>query len=202
MGIATLTQTTSGGVAISGDVEVVQPTHDDLNANANIQIADTDVSVTNRVAIRAETIMVAVAPVVTVGAYAAGDCVGGEMVFANFVRVAGDGGILKNVLIVDDAGQEGTMELWLFDRTFTDPGDNAPWVATEDDLHNLIAILSTSYEGVWYDAGGGKSVCDMEVSRAFILNGTSIFGQLVTRTIITEAAVDDIRVILEALRNN
>ena len=197
-----LTQATMSGTAISGDVEVVQPTHDDLNANANMQIADTDVSATNRVPVRAETITVAVAPAVTAGAYAADDCVGAEMEFANFVQTAGDGGILKNALIVDDAGQEGSMELWLFDRTFTSPGDNAAWVATEDDLHNLIAILSTSYEGVWYDAGGGKSVCDMEVSRAFILNGTSIFGQLVTRTIITEAAIDDIRVILEALRNN
>ena len=202
MGNPTLTQSTNGGIAISGDVEVVQPTHDDLNANANMQIADTDVSATNRVPVRAETITVAVAPAVTAGAYAAGDCVGAEMEFANFVQTAGDGGILKNALIVDDAGEEGSMELWLFDRTFTDPGDNAPWVATEDDLHNLICILSSATDGAWYDAGGTKSVCDIEASRAFILNGTSIFGQLVTREIITLVAVDDIRVILGALRNN
>ena len=31
-------------VTPSGDVEVVQPNHDDLNANANIQVGDTDVS--------------------------------------------------------------------------------------------------------------------------------------------------------------
>ena len=73
MGNPTLTQSTNGGIAISGDVEVVQPTHNDLNANANMQIADTDVSATNRVPIRAETITVAVAPAVTAGAYAAGD---------------------------------------------------------------------------------------------------------------------------------
>jgi len=37
------------GVTIAGDVEVIQPIHDDLNANANIQVADTDVSATNPV---------------------------------------------------------------------------------------------------------------------------------------------------------
>jgi len=37
------------GVTIAGDVEVIQPIHDDLNANANIQVADTDVGPANPV---------------------------------------------------------------------------------------------------------------------------------------------------------
>ena len=39
----------AGGVPVAGTVEVIQDTHNDLNANANIQINDTDVSDTNPV---------------------------------------------------------------------------------------------------------------------------------------------------------
>jgi len=35
--------------SIAGDVEVVQPTHDDLNANANLQVGDADVAAANPV---------------------------------------------------------------------------------------------------------------------------------------------------------
>ena len=39
----------AGGIPIAQPVEVIQDTHDDLNANANIQIDDTDVSDANAV---------------------------------------------------------------------------------------------------------------------------------------------------------
>lgn len=42
-GSAALIDDVTVNVALSGDTEVVQPTHDDLNANANLQVADTDV---------------------------------------------------------------------------------------------------------------------------------------------------------------
>lgn len=136
-------------------------------------------------------------PTVTVGAYAAGDCVGGVLEFADAARTAGIGGVVKNMTLVDDNGQDAAMELWLFDQTFTSPGDNAAWVATEAELHNLVAILN-SVDGSWF-ATGTPSVNEVEVSQQYTCVGTSLFGQLVTRGTPTFAATDDISVIIGLL---
>ena len=138
-------------------------------------------------------------PTVTAGAYSIGDCVGGVLTFANAARAAGYGGVIKNLTLVDDAGQDGQMELWLFDQTFTAPGDNAAWAATEADLHNLVAII-TSVDGAWF-ATGTPSVNVVEVSQQYTCVATSLFGQLVTRTSVTFAATDDISVKLGLLQD-
>jgi len=130
-------------------------------------------------------------PTVTAGAYAANDAVGGLLTFAN-AAVSGEGGVVKNVLIIDDAGQDAEMELWLFRETFTNMADNAPWAPSEADLRKLVAIISTA-DGAWF-AAGTPSVARIEVSQEVKLVGTSLFGQLVTRDTPTFAATDDVSV--------
>ncbi len=56
-------------------------------------------------------------PTITAGAYSAGDNVGGLLEFTNAALVAGEGGVIKQVEIIDDAGQEVELELWLFDHS-------------------------------------------------------------------------------------
>ena len=52
-------------------------------------------------------ISISVTPTVTAaGAYAAKDAVGGEMTFANAVRVAGGSGIINSVTIADNDGEK------------------------------------------------------------------------------------------------
>ena len=133
-------------------------------------------------------------PTVTAGAYTAGDVVGGLFTFANAARVSGYGGVLKNVLIVDDAGQDAELELWLFNQTFTAIADNGAWAPAEADLENLIMVVSTEDSGQGWLAAGTPSACDIEVSRRYTLTGTSLFGQLVTRGTPTFAATDDVTV--------
>ena len=129
-------------------------------------------------------------PTITAGAYSAGDAVGGLLTFANAARTSGGGGFVKNVLLVDDAGQDAQLELWLFDQTFTAIADNAAWAPTEADLENLIAIVST-VDGTWR-AAGTPSAISVEASLRYDLTGTSLFGQLVTRGTPTFAATDDV----------
>lgn len=87
---------------------------------------------------------IAQTPTVTAGAYSAGDAVGGLLTFANAARASGGGGVVKGVVIVDDAGQDAELELWLFDRTFTAMVDNAAWAPSEANLENLLAVISTA----------------------------------------------------------
>jgi hypothetical protein len=133
-------------------------------------------------------------PTVTAGAYSAGDAVGGLLTFANAARVSGGGGVIKSVVIIDDAGQDAELELWLFDRTFTAMADNAAWAPSEADLENLVGVISTADSARGWMAAGTPSVITIDVATRFDLNGTSLFGQLVTRGTPTFAATDDVTV--------
>jgi len=146
-----------------------------------------------------ESIPISQTPTVTAGAYAANDAVGGLLTFALAARESGGGGVIKNVAIIDDAGQDAALELWLFKETFTAMDDNAAWAPSEADLRKFVAIVPTS-DGTW-KAAGTPSVCDIEASKNYNLTGTSLFGQLVTRGTPTFDATDDVTVIMNLLQD-
>ena len=145
-----------------------------------------------------DTIMVT--PAVTAGAYAAGDVVGGRLTFANAARAAGLGGAILNVTIVDDAGQDSEMELWVFNSDPTAIADNAAFVPAEADLHTLAGIFSTT-DSTWRAAGTPSACHIVQATRYDPSAGTSIFAYLVDRTGGTLVAVDDITVILHVLQD-
>ena len=147
----------------------------------------------------ASGITISQTPTITAGAYAANDAVGGLLTFANAGRASAEGSILIDVLIIDDAGQDAELELWLFDRTFTAIADNAAWAPTEADLENCIAVISTV--GSTWRAAGTPSVINIECTRRIDITGTSLFGQLVTRGAPTYAATDDLTVKIKLLQD-
>ena len=147
--------------------------------------------------IESSGITISQTPTVTAGAYIAGDAVGGLLTFANAARVAGGGGVIKDVIILDDNGQDAEMELWLFNATFTAMADNAPWAPSEADLRKLVAVARTN-DGNWLDAGT-PSACVVEVSQRYDCVGTSLFGQLANRGTPTFANTDDVTVIIGLL---
>ena len=114
------------------------------------------------------------------------------MTFANAARIAGGGGVIKDMLIVDDAGQDAELELWLFDRTFTAIADNAAWAPSEADLENLITVITTA--DIDYLAAGTPSAIPVEVAKRYDCVGVDLFGQLVTRGTPTYVATDDLTV--------
>lgn len=138
-------------------------------------------------------------PTVTAGAYSASDAVGGLLTFANAALVSGGGGVIKDLLILDDAGQDAELELWLFNATFTAMVDNAAWAPSEADLRKLVGIVTTA-DGAWFPAGT-PSAARVEASQRYDLVGTSLFGQLVTRGIPTYVATDDVTVIIGLLQD-
>jgi hypothetical protein len=139
-----------------------------------------------------EGITISQTPTVTAGVYSANDAVGGLLTFASAARVSGGGGIIKQVVLLDDAGQDAAMELWLFNSTFTAMADNAAWAPSEADLRKLIAIVSTA-DGAYF-AAGTPSAARVVVDQRYDLTGTSMFGQLVTRGTPTFVATDDVTV--------
>jgi len=164
-----------------------------LGANSGVDIGDVDIV--------AAGATIAQTPTVTAGAYSANDAVGGLLTFANAARSSGSGGVIMTVTIIDDAGQDAELELWLFDRTFTAMSDNAAWAPSEADLENLVGVLSTEDSDQGYLAAGTPSAVTINQAMRYDLNGTSLFGQLVTRGTPTFAATDDVTVKLGLLQD-
>ena len=140
-------------------------------------------------------------PTITAGAYSAGDNVGDLLTFANAALIAGGGGVIKQVEIIDDAGQDAKLELWLFDQTFTPGNDNDAWSAVEAELHNEVTIISTEDSTRGYLSAGTPSVCSIEVARRYDCIGTSLFGRLVTRGTPTFVATDDLTIKISLLQD-
>lgn len=158
-----------------------------------------DIGAVGALAVSTEGITIQQTPTVTAGAYVANDAVGGLLTFANAARAAGGGGVIKDLIILDDAGQDAKMELWLFSQTFVAMVDNAPWAPSEADLRYLIAIITTD-DGAWFSAGT-PSAALVEVSQRYDAVGTSLFGQLVTRGTPTFANTDDVTAIIGLLQD-
>ena len=143
---------------------------------------------------------VALIPAISAAAiYHAGDAVGGLLTFANSARVAGSGGVIKSVLLVDDSGTDVALELWLFNVMFGAIADHAAWAPVEADLEKLIGVIYST-DGTWA-AAGTPSANTIEASIRYDLVGTSMFGQLVTRGTPTFAAVDDVTVKVQLLQD-
>ncbi len=172
------TITVTGPVTVVGAVAVTSIAPGDNNIG-NVDIVTVPSTEQHLGQVGSESVSPIANPVSDTNIYAAGDCIGGVLEFADCARVAGYGGVIKNLLIIDDAGQDAQMELWLFDQAITEIGDNDPWVCTEAELHNLVAIINT-VDGSWF-ATGTPSVSRVEASQQYTCVGVSLFGQLVNR---------------------
>ena len=170
----------------------------DLDVEYEIRLVDNGDD-TFSLAVASQGASISLTPTITDGAYAANDAVGGLLTFADAATVIGGGGVIKDLKIIDDAGQDAELELWLFNATFTAMADNDPWDPSQADLRKLVAIISTA-SGSWF-AAGTESAAEIEVSKRYDLVGTSLFGQLVNRGTPTFVTVDDVTVILGLLKD-
>lgn len=139
-------------------------------------------------------------------AYTAGDAVGGLLTFSSAVRASGGTCYLESATVLDKAKQTAAgLELWLFDRTFTNTADNAAFDVSDSDLANCLGMIE-------FAAGDGASTSTTATLYTWpqsvgigpyplVLNGTDLFGQLVTRGTPTFASTSDI-VISLMLRQN
>ncbi len=159
----------------------------------------TDTSATNPLPVSLPSIVrVTQTPTVsTTPAYTAKDAVGGLLTFANAVRASGGSGQLLTVTVIDNSQQRPSLELVLFDRTFTASTDNAIFAPSDADLANCIGVVAIN---AWSDFSTNSIATVSAVGLGFVLNGTSLFGQLVTRGTPTFVATTDIIVAVDILQ--
>ena len=137
-----------------------------------------------------------VTPVITAGEYASLDAVGPKLTFAGAASPYNGSGRVRKVIIIDDAEQKDTLDLFLFRSTQSVIADNAAYAITDADMQlclGAITIPDTAYV-----SGSGNAIAWVDVDFPYQLatGATSLFGQLRVTGTPTFAAVDDITVIL------
>lgn len=148
----------------SGVVEVIQDTHDDLNANVNIQISDTDVSGSNPIPIIGQTKSINAFTQITTNL----DNQSNQYIGT----IDTEGGDwhewVAYIEIVQGASDESTKSFFLY------------WAETYEALGtpaNCVTILSTceqSYECELVDASGGATTRVYRTS-VYTTKGTNIY---------------------------
>lgn len=134
----------------------------------------------------------------TTPAYTAKDAVGGLLTFANAARTSGGTIIIESVAVIDNSQQMPALDLVLFDRTFSASTDNAAFDPTDADLANVIGVIPIAS---WADFNDNSVATRYGLGLAAKLDGTSLFGQLVTRSTPTFVATTDITVIVTVIQD-
>ena len=132
-------------------------------------------------------------PVITAGAYAANDAIGGLLEFADAARSPGSHLTIRSIVVVDNAKQAGEIDLVFFRETFTAIADNAPFDPSDADMAKYVGhikIRSSDYAD--FVDNGGATRDNLGLSISLVAAGTSLFAQAVIRGIETYAATDDL----------
>ena len=139
------------------------------------------------------------------GLYAAGDALGGLLTFANAARVAGGGGTITKVVILDEDQELAPIDVVFFDQTFGATADNAPFDPSDADLANCIGyvdVAATDYADFVDNSVAAKaSGLRMPFDYDLVAAGTSLFAQMVVRSTPTYTAVDDITIKITVRRS-
>lgn len=170
-----------------------------------VGIDQTTPGTTNSVAAGGYTTLVQSTVVMTnAGAYATGDYMGTTTTpqsFASAVRVSGGTGIIKSILISDKITNTNVaMELWILDRTFVAPADNAAWDLSDANMLFVQAVIPISTAN-WYASSAGQVYCDGTLSYPIKSNGTTLFYALVSRGTTPAFTSSDLTITLGILQD-
>lgn len=182
---------TTGDVGVMA-LGVQQTTLAALAANGDYVPAQMDALGAQYVVSEERLFTITVSPTVTNGAYSAGDVVGGLLTFANAARISGGAIVVESLVIMcKTPALANSLELWLWDRTFTNVADNGAVSYSDADAANCIGVIAC---GAFVDNALNSISTRMGIGLAAVLNGTDLFGQLVTRNGPTLTSTSDIQV--------
>lgn len=204
-GTATPIVATDNVTADSSQVQIVQPakvvagvlTRTPLPALGTAGTASADVITVQGIAsmtpftMGGKQVNIAVTPTCSTSpAYTAGDAIGGLLTFANAARVSGGSGLVQAVTVMcKTPALIPALELVLFNQTFTAVADNAAFNPSDADMANCIGVIPIS---AWADYSLNSIATRFGLAFPFLLTGTSLFGQMVTRSAITLVSTTDL----------
>lgn len=201
--------TAAGQVAIVNAIEAIEipaPVGGSLEATQQ-DVLSTLVDIrddTDPAPVVGRSAVVPATPTVSTSAYAAGDCIGGKMTFANMARLAGLTGLVQTAMIQCKSAQTFAADLIIF---HTDPAattftDNAAIAVNAADF-DKIALRIPFVAGDWSNVGT-PSVAEVSAQGKLYkaaTGETSLYGVLVSRGTPTLASTSDLKVVLKAMQD-
>lgn len=146
------------------------------------------------------TLVVSVAPAVSVTPYSTGDVIGSKMTFDGFGRLAGGTGMAQMVGVHSKSAQTFACDLVLF---HTDPAastftDNSPLAINVADFDKVLGVAHITD---WTNLGtvSFAEVLSLAMPYKVATGATSLYGVLVARSTPTLASTSDIKVTLKGL---
>jgi hypothetical protein len=125
-------------------------------------------------------------------AYIAGDALGGLLTFANAARLSGGSGVISAVTVLcKTAALVPAIDLYLFNQTMTPTTDNSPFAPSDGDMANCIGVIPISNWAAETASSVNSIATRFAVGFPFLLTGTSLFGQMVTRSGFTAGGTTD-----------
>ena len=125
-------------------------------------------------------------------AYTIGDALGGLLTFANAARVSGGSGIVAAVTVMcKTPALVPAVDLYVFNQTFTATSDNAAFAPSDGDMANCIGVIPIAAWAQETASSVNSIATRFGLGFPFLLTGTSLFGQMVTRTAFTASGTSD-----------
>lgn len=147
--------------------------------------------------------LISVRPVVETSLYTTGDLVGEKLSFAGAAipGAAAAKGVIKSVVITDDAAQAANMDVVFFDAdpsatTFT---DNAAFTPADADLAKIVGVAQLTTHVSFADNSvslSGELYIPFDLGTA-----TTLYAALVVRAGPTYVATDDLQVRIGILQD-
>lgn len=135
-------------------------------------------------------------------AYTAGDALGGLLTFANAARVSGLSGILQAITVMcKTPALVPAIDLYLFNQTFTATSDNAAFAPSDGDMANCIGYIPIAAWAAETASSLNSLAARFGIGFPYTLTGTSLFGQMVTRTAFTAGGTTDFVVGIQVWRD-
>lgn len=132
-----------------------------------------------------ETIKVAIAGL-TNAAYAANEQLGTEITVAGASRLAGWGGVIGRLVVVDDlkvlSGNTANFDVYIMDQAITGATDNNTFDDTDSDIGNVLDVIRFTDTDHKRDHTSNTIYSRSGLSIPYTCVATSLFALLVTRT--------------------
>lgn len=107
-------------------------------------------------------VVIAANPTMDISIYASGDSMWTTIAqFAGAAPAVGGSGVIDKLIVVDDDAQGIDFEIWLFHTTVTIAAANAAVTITDAHAQNLVGVIRTATDGVWY-ADAANKVCQVK----------------------------------------
>lgn len=168
-------------------VNAKQTTHDDLNLNANVQVANADASVSNPVPVKSEENVHELTLSLDTSAYAIGDVLADTQELASFLAVSGRATTIQSITVLDEDDQGGSFDIIFLKSNASLGTENSAPNISDTNAREVMGYVSV-VGGDYIDLGGSRIATLLGIGLVVKASSTSIWVGAISRDAKTYSA--------------